>query len=138
LIPAGGMPSANELREHLADRLPAYMMPAHFVPVQSFPRTPNNKVDRNALPPAAELALGEERRTSAPPQSSAERIVAQAWEELLGIPAVSLDDNFFELGGDSLLIVRLHQRLETVLARDVPFADLFRFPTVRQFAARVA
>jgi natural product biosynthesis luciferase-like monooxygenase protein len=135
VIATAQMPSTATLKEHLRGALPEYMLPAHFVSVTEFPRTPNQKVDRNAFPSAAEAASLEVGTPYVAPESPVEAVVVRAWEGLLGTPRVGLDDNFFELGGDSLMVVRLHRRLEEALETEIAFASLFRFPTVRGFVA---
>ena len=68
------------------------------------------------------------------PRTATERVIAEAWREVLGVNAVGLDDNFFDLGGHSLLLVRLHVRLEETQGGGTSIVDLFRYPTIRAFA----
>jgi acyl carrier protein len=98
---AASMP--DQLRAYLSARLPDYMVPVFFVPLDALPLNYNLKVDRNALP---DLAM---TRTSArnPPVTDTERAIARIWCELLHIEEVSLDDNFMLLGGDSLLAMEM-------------------------------
>lgn len=130
--------SAAELRTHLAGTLPDFMIPAHFVAMQSFPLTPNAKVDRKALPrPDAK------RRAAAPtpapavdavPAGDLERGLAEAFKQFLGLDHVGSNDNFFTLGGHSLLAVQMHRQLKATLAPSLSITDLFRFPTVAALA----
>ncbi|HEX6371582.1 MAG TPA: amino acid adenylation domain-containing protein [Longimicrobium sp.] len=134
LAPAEGaaVPSAGELREHLRDRLPDYMVPSAFVAMDTLPQTPNGKVDRKALPePAADP--GAARR----PQSGVEHRIARVWEEVLGITGVGLDDNFFEIGGHSMLVARMQERLAAELGREMTVVELFQFPTIAALAAHL-
>ena len=111
--------AATVLREHVRARLPAYMVPQHFVGLQTLPLLPNGKIDRKALPAPAELV--EERAALAQdlPQTPAEQAVALIWQELLDVPQVARNENFFDLGGHSLLAMRalhlLHERAGIVL-----------------------
>jgi acyl carrier protein len=63
--------------------------------------------------------------------------IAGIWTELLRTDRVSVDDNFFDAGGSSLLLVRVHHRLEDALGVRVPLVDLFTFPSIRALAARL-
>ncbi|GAA2694506.1 amino acid adenylation domain-containing protein [Actinosynnema pretiosum] len=108
-VPAGpDVPTAAELREHLAAHLPAGWLPSHYAALESFPTTSSGKLDRGALPaPSAERA-----GPSAEPVTAAERLVARVWREVLGRSSVSRDDDFFALGGHSLLLIKVVARIE--------------------------
>lgn len=126
--------SVEALRERLGRHLPAYMVPAHLVLLQTMPLTPNGKVDRRALP--APWEVQERQGPAGPaPQSDLERLIAAVWQEVLGVSSVGLDDNFFDLGGHSLLTVQVHRRLKEQMGRPLSITDMFRFPTIRALAA---
>jgi len=138
LVPRPGAPPASQaLREHLREKLPEFMVPAHFVALDAFPQTPNRKVDRRALPDPGELAVGgplERRR----PENAVEERLARIWQDVLRSGPVGRDDNFFDLGGHSLLALKTHRRIVAELeAPDLRITDLFRFPTVRALAAHL-
>ncbi len=99
----------TELRNHLQDQLPAYMVPPHLISIDALPITSNGKLDRDALP----VTLGESVSSAAfvVPRNDAERLVAAISESLLGVERVSLGDNFFDLGGHSILAMQLIARL---------------------------
>lgn len=124
---------APQLRQGLADRLPAYMIPTAFVLMDSLPRNVQGKVDRAALPPPPSgrpvWASGYVE-----PRNDAERLVANVWEELLGVSPVGAEDNFFELGGHSMLAVRVTTEIEARTGVAIPLAALFQEPTVRHLA----
>ena len=88
------------------------MVPSAFVSVDSFPLTPNGKVDRAAL--ATRYPVTRVTDRFAPPVTPMEQLIAQVWQDVLGVAQVSRHDNFFDLGGHSLLamqaLVRLEQR----------------------------
>jgi amino acid adenylation domain-containing protein len=129
----GCSPGASELREALAARLPAFMLPAAWVVLGSLPRTANGKLDRRALP------APEEGSPAAPaaPQSPLEVWLAGVWRDLLGIAAVGRNDSFFHLGGHSLLASRLAARVRQEAGVELPLAAIFAGPTLAGLARRI-
>ncbi|WP_143172596.1 amino acid adenylation domain-containing protein [Actinacidiphila paucisporea] len=128
-------PSPADLRRHLARDLPAYMIPAVFVPLAEVPLTRNGKVDRRALPPPPrDLPLPSTVR----PRPGPEEAVASVWRAVLGRDDIGVDDNFFDAGGNSLLLVEAVKRLNAALALRLTSVDMFRHPTVRTMAASLA
>jgi len=127
-------PTSSELRVHLATRLPAAMIPAHFVALEELPLSANGKLDRRRLPPAAEDSMRE--ATGVPvTRGRLERRIAAIWEEVLGVKPIGSNDNFFDLGGHSLMAVRLLSRIERATGRKLPVRALFEAPTVNGLAA---
>ncbi len=125
---------AGELRAHLAERLPAYMLPAAYVRLASLPLTPSGKTDRAALPAPEDDARA--RRAYVAPEGEVETALAEVWAEVLGVERVGRLDNFFELGGHSLLAVRLIERMRQAgLHADVQV--LFTAPTLAALVAAV-
>ncbi|MFI7638049.1 amino acid adenylation domain-containing protein [Nonomuraea sp. NPDC049400] len=122
------------LRAHLAETLPAYMIPARFVALDRLPLTANGKVDRRRLPaPSPEHGAPDGTRT--PPRTETERLVSAVWAEVLDGAGFGIDDDFFDLGGHSLLAIKVVARLRRRLASPVAVVDLFKHPTVRRLAA---
>ncbi|RKY20518.1 MAG: hypothetical protein DRQ55_07490 [Planctomycetota bacterium] len=103
-------PEPSELLAALRERLPGYMLPGLFVPLQALPRTPNGKLNRGALP-QPESVQARPARDLVPPSTEMEQSLARIWQELLSVESVSLLDNFFDLGGHSLLSMRVVARL---------------------------
>ncbi|MFI0187757.1 non-ribosomal peptide synthase/polyketide synthase [Streptomyces sp. NPDC017082] len=133
LVPAAAaLPTAAELRAHLAAGLPDYMLPAAFVTVPALPLTANGKVDRRRLPAPDWSAGGD--RAHREPRTEAERALAGIWADLLGVERVGVDDNFFMLGGDSILSIQVVSRARAAGLALTP-RDLFRHPTVAALAA---
>ncbi|HEY7143157.1 MAG TPA: amino acid adenylation domain-containing protein [Streptosporangiaceae bacterium] len=125
-----GAVTGPALARHLAEILPAYMIPGQWVTLPALPLGPTGKVDRGALPaPPAALAR------LARPLTIAEELLAAWYAELLGLPAVTPDTNFFTVGGHSLLASRLAARIRAVLAADVPLATVFSHPRLADLAA---
>jgi amino acid adenylation domain-containing protein len=124
------------LRTHLNGVLPEYMVPAAFVQLDSFPLTPNGKLDRKALPAPGDDAYA--RRAFELPQGEIEQTLATIWAELLGIEKISRHDNFFELGGHSLLAMRLLSRVASAVGVTLPLAALFTHPTLIALTLAIA
>jgi amino acid adenylation domain-containing protein len=124
------------LREHVAQHLPEYMVPAAYVGIQQVPRTVNDKVDRTALPPptAADYpsAGGGEL-----PRDDWERAVARVFSEVLETTVTARDSDLFHLGGDSLLATRVAILCQERLHVDLPVSAIFDSPTVAALAERV-
>jgi amino acid adenylation domain-containing protein len=131
---SGVAPSAEELRDSLAARLPAYMVPSAIIALERLPLTPSGKVDRRALPaPDWGEAAGEYVAARTP----TEELVASIYAQVLGVERVGAEDDFFQLGGHSLLAARAIGRLRSAVGRDVPLRLLFEAPRVADLAARV-
>ncbi|KAF0848829.1 non-ribosomal peptide synthetase [Nocardia caishijiensis] len=124
---------ASRLRGELAEQLPAYMVPAAVVVLDSLPLNANGKVDRARLPAPAftEAAFRA-------PVTALEQLVAQVFTEVIDCPSAGLDDDFFALGGNSLMATRLAARLGAALGTQVPVAAVFEAPTVAALAERLA
>ena len=117
----------------LAERLPAYMIPAAVVVIDALPLTPNGKLDTRALP-APEYRDADRYRA---PASAVEEVLAGIYARVLGVERVGVDDSFFELGGDSLSAMRLVAAINTGLDAGLAVRALFDAPTVAQLAPRI-
>jgi amino acid adenylation domain-containing protein len=118
-----------ELRAQLADRLPAHMVPAATVLLDTLPLTPNGKLDTRALPAPEYIGAGY-----CAPTNTVEETLANTYAAVLGLELVGIDDSFFDLGGDSLSAMRLIATINTNLAADLSVRTLFDAPTVRSLA----
>jgi len=125
--------TAGDLRDFLKAKLPGYMVPAAFVPLDSLPLNGNGKVERKILP-APDRQMVTLTKTFVAPRDHLETQLAKSWEEVLELPCVGIEDHFFDLGGHSLLAVRLVARIEKILGRRIPVAAIFQSPTVAQLA----
>ena len=129
----GDAPTAEELRGYLRERLPDFMIPQHFLLLEEFPHTPNQKIDRKALPaPQYEDRASSEADSAA--RTPTEKTLARIWSDILGVSGVGIHQDFFELGGHSLIAMRLITRVREVLEVDVPLKTLFATPTIAGFA----
>jgi amino acid adenylation domain-containing protein len=132
---AGHVPAA-ELRAHVRSQLPAYMVPAAFVPVPRLPLTANGKVDRKALPePDPDRDWDLDRGVAyEPPRTEWEHRLARLWQDVLKVPCVGVNDNFFELGGHSLKAATFTARLQSETGTCLDLIDVFRQPTLAGLA----
>ena len=130
---AGDLELAAELKEHLRQILPGYMVPASIVVVPAWPLTANGKVDRKVLPTPAH-GLHESYRE---PRTPDEELLCQMFGEVLGVRRVGIEDNFFALGGHSLLATRLVSQIRAAFGVELRIRTLFEAPTVAQLAPRL-
>ncbi|MCS6287704.1 MAG: amino acid adenylation domain-containing protein [Nitrospira sp.] len=134
-VPEAGSPvSPDELKRFLLEQLPDYMIPTTFVMLDTFPLTPNGKVDRKALPSPA-YSPANDRQIG--PHTPTEELIAGLWADVLAIPHVGTLDNFFELGGHSLLATQVLSRVRAAFRVELPLRTLFDRPTVKDFATAV-
>ncbi|MBV9775234.1 MAG: amino acid adenylation domain-containing protein, partial [Gemmatimonadetes bacterium] len=135
--PGQAVPSVAELRAHLREQVPEYMVPGAFVTLEALPLTGSGKTDRRALPAPADVDAGPALDADAAPRTPTEQVLAGIFAELLGAPRVGLHSSFFELGGHSLLAARASTRLREAFGTEVPLGAIFEAPTVAELAARV-
>ena len=126
-----------DLRSHLAQTLPEYMLPSRFVRLDALPLTTNGKVDRRALPAPTSENSESERQTVAP-RTDDETALARIWSELLKVETIGVDDEFFALGGHSLLAIRALSRIRDQFGVDIPLQAMFAQPTVAGLAQALA
>ncbi|MFA8386678.1 MAG: MupA/Atu3671 family FMN-dependent luciferase-like monooxygenase [Pelagibaca sp.] len=136
---------SKHLRASLSARLPDYMVPAHVISLDAFPVTPNQKIDRKALPAPGIIAVrpkAKERtqiQTTGQADEALRLRIAAIWTEVLGVTSIQAEDNFFDLGGHSLLAVQTHRALRDRLdLAKLSITDIFQFPTLAALADRVA
>jgi len=127
--------SIPEVRSHVKQSLPDYMIPSALVELDSLPLTPNGKVDRKRLPApdygASETGKGQGLRTPT------EEIIAGIWAEVLNLGQVGAEDDFFELGGHSLLATQVISRIRQAFKVQLPLRSMFETATVAGLAGRV-
>jgi amino acid adenylation domain-containing protein len=125
----------EELRSHLAQKLPAYMVPAGYVRLESLPLTANGKLDRKALPAPEAAAYGAQEYEA--PEGETETALAEIWKKVLRIERVGRNDNFFELGGHSLLAIQLVLGIQQEFGIRIGLREVFELPRFSSLAAQV-
>ena len=121
------------VRTALAERLPAYMVPAAVMVLEALPLTPNGKLDTRALP-APEYQEADQYRA---PASPIEEILASIYAQVLGVERVGVDDSFFDLGGDSLSAMRVVAAINTALDIQLAVRTVFYAPSVRSLSQQL-
>jgi acyl carrier protein len=123
----------GEIQAFLEKSLPEYMVPRIYVVLDSMPISANGKADRKALPPP----VLESKTEYVAPRNEVENILTNIWKDELGIENVGVNDNFFEIGGHSLLLTRVHSRLNKQFQREFSLIDLFTHSTISALAKYV-
>ncbi|KAI1179735.1 polyketide synthase [Nemania sp. FL0916] len=123
------------LRLWVEERLPPYMLPTFFVQLDALPLSPNEKVDRKALPDPVQAI---QNQNTAQPTTELERQIRVIWSEILGHNRIGIEDNFFNIGGDSVRIIRMQAALEKWLCRPIPTPKLFEHYTIKALAIYLA
>jgi natural product biosynthesis luciferase-like monooxygenase protein/amino acid adenylation domain-containing protein len=126
-------PSERALRQFLQQRLPAYMVPADFVLLDTLPLTPNGKVDRRALP-APDVKHPELAQGFVLPRTTVEEALAELWTKVLGVEQIGVYDNFFYLGGHSLSAARVMIYVRDQFQVDLSVQTFFEHPTIAGMA----
>ena len=121
--------TTDELKEHLGKELPEYMVPPYIVRLDSMPLTPNDKIDRKALPEPAR-DLNHDTQFVAP-RDEKEAILAKVWQEVLRTERIGIRDNFFNLGGDSIKAIQVLSRLNAYQLK-LEMKDLFKHPVIEE------
>jgi amino acid adenylation domain-containing protein len=137
VVASGGSLDSEELRRHLAERLPWFMMPVSLTVLDALPLGESGKVDRAEL----ERLVGEAREASGdegePPRGPLEDVIARVWSEILCVPRVGRGQGFLALGGDSLLATRMVEAVRGRLGVTLSLRQVFESPTVAELARTV-
>jgi amino acid adenylation domain-containing protein len=123
----------EQLRLFLRDRLPDYMVPAHFVQLNALPLNANGKLDRKALP-APETSSAAAERVIVEPRYDVELGLRNIWEDVLKVKPISVTENFFDLGGHSLQAAVLTARIKSQIGTAIPLGMVFAAPTIEKMA----
>ncbi|MCB1741757.1 MAG: amino acid adenylation domain-containing protein, partial [Gammaproteobacteria bacterium] len=126
-------PEIAEVKAVLRESLPEYMVPNLFMYLDELPLTPNNKIDRRALP-SPDTVRDVARKEFVAPRTETERALAEIWQAVLGVERVGIGDDFFDLGGHSLLLVQILATLKERLKVELSIVDLYQHATVAALA----
>lgn len=122
-----------DIKAYLSDRLPGYMVPDYFMPLDKIPLTPNGKIDKEALP-SPEIKPGNGYME---PAGEIETKLVELWSDVLdlGKNQIGVNHSFFELGGHSLKVMVLTARIHRLFNVKIPLAEIFKTPTIREIAS---
>src|SRR5579871_1118749 len=134
-ITDGSQVKIEELKHHLRERLPEYMVPTAYMRLEKLPMTPNGKVDRKALPEVE--GAGEGGSGYVAPRNATEEVLAGIWREVLGGKRAGVYDNFFENGGHSLLATQFISRVRSVFEKQMDLKTIFEHPTISEIAKKI-
>ena len=126
----GRSPAPALLRDFLAQRVPEYMLPEAYQPLDALPLTPNGKIDRRALSAAAPARQAPDDDNFVAPRTELEEELAEIWADVLHVERIGVRDNFFDLGGHSLLATRLASRIRETFEVELSLRALFEAPTI--------
>jgi amino acid adenylation domain-containing protein len=129
--------TTDDLRRHLADWIPEFMIPSTFVPIDAVPRTASGKIDRLSLPSPESASAASAGPAYTAPRTPIEEAIAAIWADVLGVEKVGVDDDFFALGGHSLLATQIVAQLRSDFAVNLPLHALFSYPTVATLSQQV-
>lgn len=126
----------HQLREHMAQQVPQYMIPDAFTILPQLPLNLNGKVDRAALADIDDFRSNAAAGAAA--LSPVQSTLVELWADVLKRRPIALDDNFFAMGGNSLRVMELTSRIRGELSPGVELLDIYTYPTVRELADRLA
>ncbi|APC91244.1 Long-chain-fatty-acid--CoA ligase [Francisella sp. MA067296] len=126
--------SINEsvIKDHLAKKLPEYMIPSFYMKLESFPLTINGKLDRKALP---KIELTKKQYLA--PTTELQQQMCQIWQQVLKIDKVGITDNFFNIGGNSILSIQAAYKMTQLFNTEISIADIFRYKTIANILKNV-
>lgn len=137
LVPRGGQQiDSAGLKSVIASKLPAYMVPQHFIALENIPLTPAGKIDRKNLPSLSQTDTLPVTQFAAP-RNALEMQLVKLWEMALNIKPIGIYDNFYDLGGHSLIAVKLFVLIEKYMGAKLPLAILFTAPTIEKLAVSI-
>ena len=132
-LPAQSTFNYEYIKQQLTQNLPEYMLPSHFVRLDSLPLTINGKLDRKALPDPTLINNDKKQIPVTPEQTK----ICKIWQSLLGITQIGIDQDFFSIGGNSILAIQLAYQISQALETNITVADIFKYKTPKLLAERV-
>jgi amino acid adenylation domain-containing protein len=133
-VKTASAPSAADVRARVGRRLPDYMIPPVIIAVDTWPLSPNGKVDRDVL---TRMKRPDGPDVSTPPQTGTEHRIAAIWREVLDRPSFGREESFFAIGGHSLLAARVVGRIRTAFDIELPLRAMFEAPTIAAIATHI-
>ncbi|MCP4157177.1 MAG: hypothetical protein GY757_56220, partial [bacterium] len=129
-------PESKTLRDMLSEKVPDYMIPSYFVPLEKLPVTPNGKIDRKALPEPGKNALASKDYQA--PTNTIEKKLVDIWQDVLGADKIGINDNFFEIGGHSLKAISIIAKINKHFRVELPLTKLFENKTIKNLTRYIS
>jgi amino acid adenylation domain-containing protein len=129
--------TTQELKDHARHKLPEYMIPSTVSFLSAMPLTPNGKTDRKALATSVLDTIVEPGVMGAA-RTELERVIANLWQDALGLDCIAVKVNLFDLGANSLSVAEVATSLRQRLKREIPLTDFFAYPTISALAAHLS
>lgn len=126
-------PDVHQLRAALAAKLPAYMIPSHFIHIEAFTLNASGKIDKTALPLPDDIGQHERNGEEKPPSDWVQLLILNAFSSILGKKHIGIYDNFFTLGGDSIKAIQLASRLASN-GLDIGISLIYQHPNTAELA----
>jgi amino acid adenylation domain-containing protein len=126
----------TSLLAYLKGKLPVYMIPNYYHFMDSFPLTPNGKLDKKNMPQVSEAF--QIKNEFLPPKNRTEAELVRIWKEVLKVEEISTTDNFFDLGGTSLKLVEIHSKINSLWAGKLTMADMFVLNSINALAVALS
>ncbi len=121
------------LKKWVEQKLPNYMIPNIWIPIDNLPLSANGKIDKKALPKVVDNVSNNIDYRA--PLSDLEIKIADIWKEILDIHKVSVNDNFFEIGGNSLKAISLIGKMQKNISVEISIRQIFITPTISSLAS---
>ncbi len=130
--PQQSMSISERLRQYIQQKLPDYMVPSHYMLLDTLPLTSNGKIDRKALPkPQLHGQINVEYVAA---KTELEKAIAQIWQNALKLEQIGIHDNFFELGGNSLSATQVITQMRQTFQVEITIRHFFEAPTILEQA----
>lgn len=127
----------ENVRAHLAERVPPFMIPSQLVVVNAFPKTANGKIDRKALATYSAAPKVASKNSVREASNRFEIGMAALWAEVLGLDTIAVDENFFELGGNSIIMIKLIGKIRETYGIKLPMTAIGSAPTTRKLVQQI-
>lgn len=135
-VVSGNKQSTKNLRDYLLRKLPDYMIPEHFIQLDSIPQTKNGKVDKESLPAPKNIEFLSKVEYIKPTNNTEER-VQLFWQEILGKERIGIKDNFFDVGGNSIKAIKILYKINKEFGVKINIISLFNYPTIEYLASQI-
>ncbi len=122
----------DDLKQHLIDSLPEYMVPSYFTQLEAFPKTPNGKTDFKNLPDP-EIDVDEFIK----PRTDVEKDLFDIVSEILGVEEFGVNTDLFSIGLTSLSVIKLTSSIYNNLNAQLNVTEILKYKTIEKIASEI-